>query len=205
MPDNKLSAKQAHGPTHRFVFEPRGRTDPRSIGLIRGTYDLHDKVLSPPLIVAADHPNAHHVLNEGDEIEVAEDDWALLHLVENIYKDLFRYARCSAPAIEPEPLPAKKRHSPVRPDEPARHPPELALEQAFDRPKKPRGRPQKKRKAAAEKMRADLREQRLTPDELRKMKQIALAKEYDCGREAACSARDDVLSEIEFPTNSDTK
>jgi hypothetical protein len=109
MPDNKLSAKQAHGPTHRFVFEPRGRTDPRSIGLIRGTYDLHDKVLSPPLIVAADHPNAHHVLNEGDEIEVAEDDWALLHLVENIYKDLFRYARCSAPAIEPEPLPAKKQ------------------------------------------------------------------------------------------------
>jgi hypothetical protein len=70
------------------------------------------------------------------------------------------------------------------------------------------GRPPEKRDAAAEKMRADLREQRLTPHELRNMKQEALAKKYDCGREAACKARDDVLSElseIEFPTNTDTK
>jgi hypothetical protein len=70
------------------------------------------------------------------------------------------------------------------------------------------GRPPEKRAAAAERMRADLRKQRLTPDALRNMKQEALAKRYDCGREAACRARDDVLSEmseIEFPTNTDTK
>jgi hypothetical protein len=108
MPDDKLPAKQAHGPTHRFVFDPRGRTDPRSIGLIPGTYDLHGMVLAPPLIVAADHPNARHVLKEGDEFDVAENDWALLHLVENIHKDLFRFVRCSAPVIEPEPPPAQK-------------------------------------------------------------------------------------------------
>jgi hypothetical protein len=97
MPDNKLPAKQAHGPTHRFVFDPRGRTDPRSIGLIRGTYDLHSMVLAPPAIVAADQPNADHVLEEGDEFEVAENEWALLRLVENDYKHLFRWAGCSAP------------------------------------------------------------------------------------------------------------
>jgi hypothetical protein len=67
-------------------------------------------------------------------------------------------------------------------------------------PKKRRGtigRPPEKRDPAAEKMRADLREQRLTPDELRNMKQEALAKNYDCkSRETACKARDVVLSEI---------
>jgi hypothetical protein len=93
-------------------------------------------------------------------------------------------------------------------DQPTRHPPELELEQAFDRSKKrlgTSGRPPEKRDAAAQKMRADLREQRLTPDELRSMKQEALAKKYDCGREAACKARGDVLSETEFSTNSDSK
>jgi hypothetical protein len=59
------------------------------------------------------------------------------------------------------------------------------------------GRPREKRGPAAERMRADLRGQRLTPDELRSMKQEALAKRYDCkSRETACKARDDVLSEI---------
>ena len=57
------------------------------------------------------------------------------------------------------------------------------------------GRPPEKRDAATEKMRADLRKQRLTPDELRNMKQVALAGEYDCGRETACKARARVLSE----------
>ena len=38
MSDNKLPAKQVHGPTHRFVFERSGPEDPQSIGLIRSTY-----------------------------------------------------------------------------------------------------------------------------------------------------------------------
>jgi hypothetical protein len=67
------------------------------------------------------------------------------------------------------------------------------------------GRPPTKRGPAIERMRADLREQRLTPDELRNMKQDALAKRYGCGREAACKARDDVLSEIVGNSISDTK
>ena len=74
-----------------------------------------------------------------------------------------------------------------------------AVETAESPPKKrlgTTGRPPKKRDAAAERMRADLRGRRLTPDELRNMKQDALATKYGCGREAACKARDDVLSEI---------
>jgi len=59
-----------------------------------------------------------------------------------------------------------------------------------------RGRRREKRNAAAEKMRADLRNQRFTPDVLRNMTQDALATEYGCGRETACKARNDVLSEI---------
>jgi hypothetical protein len=63
-----------------------------------------------------------------------------------------------------------------------------------------RGRRPEKRNAAAEKMRADLRKQRhedgLTPDELRNMKQEALAKRYGCSRGTARKARDEVLLEI---------
>jgi hypothetical protein len=109
MSDNKLSAKQAHGPTHRFVFERSSFEDPRSIGLIRSSYARDGQVLVSPLIVAADHPNAQCVLNEGDTIEVAENDPALLHLVRNSHNHLFRWVRCSVPEIEPEPLPAKKQ------------------------------------------------------------------------------------------------
>jgi hypothetical protein len=103
MSDNKRPsdfrpADLARGPTHRFVFEPRGRTDPQSIGLIRGSH-RDGMVLAPPLIVAADHPNAHQVLNAGDEIEVAGDDLALLYIVENSHKHLFRY--CTPKDIRP--------------------------------------------------------------------------------------------------------
>jgi hypothetical protein len=98
MPDDKLPANKAHGTTYRFVFDPRARTDPRSIGLIRGSY-RYGMVLAPPFIVAADSPHADQVLNEGDEIEVAEDDLALLYLVENTHKHLFRY--CTPKDIRP--------------------------------------------------------------------------------------------------------
>jgi hypothetical protein len=118
MPDDKLPAKQAHGPTHRFVFDPRGRTDPRSIGLIRSRYDLHGKVLVQPLIVAADHPSAHDVLNKGDEIEVEENDWAMLDFVENRNKHLFRWAGCSQPSPAPDQARQDRRGSPL-PKEPA--------------------------------------------------------------------------------------
>jgi len=72
-----------------------------------------------------------------------------------------------------------------------------ATETAESPPKKrlgTTGRPREKRDAAAEKMRADLRGQRLTRDELRNMKQEALAERYDCGREAARNARNYFLS-----------
>jgi hypothetical protein len=125
-----------------------------------------------------------------------------------------------APAVEPELAPpAELRVEPVPPPEPAPAADmgdqagavTAATETAESPPKKrlgTTGRPPEKRDAAAERMRADLRKRRLTPDDLRNMKQEALAKKYDCGREAACKARDDVLSEmseIEFPTNTDTK
>jgi hypothetical protein len=76
----------------RFVFAPRGRRDPQTIGLIRGSYDRDGKVLAPPLIVAADHPQAQPI-NADEHIEVAETDTALLHIVENTHKHLFHRAR----------------------------------------------------------------------------------------------------------------
>jgi hypothetical protein len=75
----------------------------------------------------------------------------------------------------------------------------VAIEAAAPPPEKrlrTPGRPPEKRGPAAEKMRADLRAQRLTPDDLRSMKQEVLAVNYGCSRTTACKARDDVLSEI---------
>jgi hypothetical protein len=157
--------------------------------LIRGSYDLHGQVLVPPLIVAADHPNAHHVLNEGDEIEVAENDRALLHLVENSHKHLFRWARCSAPAIKPEPLPAirsKKTHG-------TRGPLPKTTERVVN--------------AIKDDVRArnyTMRQGRLF-DGSHRVLQKALKAKYDCGTSTLLDALASVWSESETPTNSDKK
>src|SRR5262249_12732136 len=103
--------------------------------------------------------------------------------------------------VKPAPLEPEPRVEPVPPSKPA--PAADVGDRAGTQPKKRRGttgRPRETRDAAAKKMRAELSHsdlrKRLTPDELRNMKQVALAKRYDCGRETACKARDEVLSEI---------
>jgi hypothetical protein len=128
-------------------------------------------------------------------INVGYVDPAIAHALAHAIKR----ARSARPA-EPEPVPPteSRRVVPVPPSEPARAV-TAVTETAASSPKKRRGktgRRPEKRDAAAKRMRADLRNQRLTPDDLRNMKQLALAKEYKCGRETACEARDVVLSEI---------
>jgi hypothetical protein len=106
----------------------------------------------------------------------------------------------------------RQQHSPVRSDEPARHPPELG--QAFDRSKKlrgTRGPPPKTTERVANAIKDDIRAGHLTIREghLFEGSHPALQKnlraKYKCGVGTLHDARAIALSEFETPTNSDKK